>query len=916
MDFELLQVFTEQAESYLPVIRGGILVCSQSGKFQDDLSVSLHHTRTVKGAAQTIGLTDIAKLAENIESELEEIVSFEQPLTAKQTITLLDGVAAIEALLMKMRFESGDFSINTADFVEELFENILLDETSQKAEREEDFEIDEEMLEIFAAEADELLRSMGANLEILEQAPGNGEALLEIRRNAHTLKGSAGIIGLKKLSHLAHRLEDLLDFLSENKVTAGREIFELLLTATDCLNALTSGENSSQLTKKIEQIEKGFDQILSNSKQTPPETKNLEMPEKPDAKPQISNPKSVIRVSQEKLDDLVGVIGEMVINRSMFEQRLAEIGIQIKELENSTRRLRRSTGKLETDFEGAFVGEIEKERRAEKEKVLFNNLSPLHPFASSPLSFSGSQFDALEFDRYTEFHQTVNELVETTGDASTINLELENLRGDLETLFEYQRRLVEQMQEKLLRLRMVGFGSIAARLHRTVRVTAEQDGKAAQLFIEGENLELDTQILDALAEPLLHLLRNAVAHGIEPPDTRRLLGKPEAGKINLQIRLEGMQVVLTVTDDGRGISAATLKEKALRSNFISAAQSQAMSEAEALELIFLPGLTTAEEINYVSGRGVGLNIVKTGVERQKGTISVQSKAQQGAAFTVRLPLSLAVTRALLVKTGGRIFAFPISLVKQLTEIAAEHLAESVSINGTNYRVLHLSNLLDLPRESKPEKVSLLLIDSLEKPYALTIDEALKVEEIIVKPLGSLLKNLPAFAGATVLGNGSVVPVLDLIYLINSRNSNSEFEPAVQKQPAARTEIQKPKTALTILIVDDSPSVRHVNSKLIENVGMLPVAAKDGLEALEFLQSCETLPDVILTDVEMPRMDGYELLAAVKRQEKLQHIPVVMITSRSGEKHRQKAFELGVSEYLVKPYNEAKLIETIKSSSKL
>ena len=911
MDAEILQAFTEEAESYLPIIRGGILVCRQNGKFQDELSISLRQAHTIKGAAITVGLTEIGEIAEKLESELEEIVAARLPLTDEQSRHLLDKVAQIEALLVQTRFEKDDFSINAAS-VEELFENIQIKESPiEKSDEEsefEDFEIDDEMLEIFAAEAEDLLNSIGAHLKILEQSPDNREALLEIRRNAHTLKGSAGIIGLKKLSGLAHRVEDLLDFLSENEVAGSKEIFELLRAAADCLNALTSGDESIQLTKKIEQIETGFDEVLSalekNKNKEKEKSQNndlkIETPDEPNFKVQAAAAKSVVRVSLEKLDDLVSLVGEMVISRSMFERRLDELGKQIAELENNTRRLQRSTNKLETDFE--------------KENILF---TPNVSHALSPAT-SSSQFDALEFDRYTEFHQTTNDLIETTGDASSINLELEKLRSGLEVLFDRQRRLIEEMQDKLIRLRMVNFGSLSTRLHRTIRVTAEQEEKLAQLFIEGENVEVDTQILDTLVEPLLHLLRNAVAHGIEPPETRRLLGKPETGKISLTVRIEGMHIVLTVSDDGRGITALTLKEKAVQSNFISASEAETMTEDEALRLAFLPGLTTTEEINFVSGRGVGMNIVKTAIERQQGTVSIDSKMQQGATFTIRLPLSLAVTNALLVKSGGQNFAFPLNLVRHLTEIPAENLAESVTVNETTYSVLRLSDILDLPPASKlkSEKIQLLLIEILEKPYALVIDETLRAEEIIVKPLGSLFGSVACFIGATVLGDGSVVPVLDLVYLLKQASN------AKEKGKTGFASILQPKTAfprrscVTVLIVDDSPSVRHINSKLIENAGMQPVTAKDGLEALEILQSSEALPDVILTDVEMPRMDGYELLASIKRQEKLRVIPVIMITSRSSEKHRQKAFELGVTDFLIKPYAESKLLEIVRRSGKI
>ena len=337
-----------------------------------------------------------------------------------------------------------------------------------------------------------------------------------------------------------------------------------------------------------------------------------------------------------------------------------------------------------------------------------------------------------------------------------------------------------------------------------------------------------------------------------------------------------------------------------------------MTDEEALKLIFLPGLTTAEEINYVSGRGVGMNIVQTTIERQQGTITINSETQKGTEFTIRLPMSLAITRALLVKSNEQIYAFPLNLVKKITEIPAEKISKgekSWQVDGTNYKLAHLNKLLGVsaPDVSNLEKVPLLLIETLDKPHALAIDEIIKAEEIVIKPLDKFLQNIAEFVGATILGDGSVVPVLDLIYLLAQKEIKME---KTEQLPPPEIEKQT-----QVMIVDDSPSVRLINSKLVKNAGMMPLVAKDGLEALEQLQAFPELPDVILTDVEMPRMDGYELLASLKKIETLRDIPVIMITSRTSDKHREKAFELGVSEYLTKPYEDTKLIEAIKTLSK-
>jgi chemosensory pili system protein ChpA (sensor histidine kinase/response regulator) len=610
-------------------------------------------------------------------------------------------------------------------------------------------------------------------------------------------------------------------------------------------------------------------------------------------------------------------VSDLVVSRSVFEQRLTELERQTGELRHITHRLQFSTNKLEIDFEADLLDAQRQFQPPNSFAEIGNRKQEIG--SSQPAIGNRQSFDSLEFDHYTEFHQTTRELLETAADNSAIHSDLTLLKSNFEMLFDSQRRLIDEMQDKLLHLRMVSFDLLSVRLRRTVRVTCDEEEKLAELFIEGEHLEIDTQILDALVEPLLHLLRNAVAHGIELPETRRLVGKPETGKISLRVYSDGTHLVLNVTDDGRGISAAALKEKAVENSIISREASDAMTEDEAFSLIFLPGLTTAEKLSQVSGRGVGMNIVKAGIVRRQGTISIHSEAQKGTTFTVRLPLPLAITLALPVKSGEQIFAFPLKLIKEVTEIPAGNLRETVQIGEASYKVLFLNDLLGLPTSmpAKNSDIPVLLIETSENFYALIVDKILKPEEIVIKRLGLPLQNFAQLLGAATLGNGNVIPVLDLHYLLEQKIQNSKLKAQSQTEPKNslpedQAKIQNPKSKIqNVLIVDDSPSVRHLTSKVIKNAGMNAVIAKDGLEALEILQNSPELPDVILTDVEMPRMDGYELLASVKKQELLREIPVIMITSRAGEKHRRKAFDLGVSEYLTKPFEDAKLIGTIK-----
>lgn len=954
MNPEILQEFIDETRNSLLEICRGITAYYQNADEREVLEKALRYVEKVKEAALKIEFFEIVKISRAVESELKEIVSAQCAITPSQNKSLFERISTLEYMLSLADQKSGeiysyDKELNEGFLSDSEFEKLLQEENSDKAETfnfvsgeqndsdpavEEEFEIDAEMLEIFTLEAEDLLRNISTHLALLETKPDNIDALLEIRRNAHTLKGSAGITGFKKISALAHRIEDLLDYISENNIAGNKSVFELLMAATDCLEALTGGQTSAELDRKITELNKSFDEItrslqnpeiaeketlsvsetagqldfIEEAKEVQPENDSAAEAEANENQAQAVNlqNRSVVRVSLERLDHLFKLVSEMIVSRSVFERRIVEFEEQIQELIQTTNRLRRSTGKLETDFEAGTL-----ENRHLGLQSFGRNLREENPFfANKP-----QEFDSLEFDRYTEFHQTTRELAETTGDVSAIHNEFDNILSGFGSLFDTQKRLVEEMQESLMRLRMVPLNSLAARLHRTVRVTANEEKKKAELDIQNGEIEIDTQILDAFAEPLLHLLRNAVAHGIEPSEVRKRLGKPEKGRIVLRAYSEGTHVVFVVSDDGQGISTFSLKEKAVSAGFITQKEANETTDEEAFSLVFLPGLSTASAINQISGRGVGMNIVKSGITRRHGTISIKSEPQKGTSFTVRLPMSLAVTRTLMVKANEQTFGFPLKIVRQIIEISAAELKRiaaenTLRLNDLSYKFFNFNDLINFPSRAKlaGDKISILLIETSETPYALAVDQILRPEETVIKPLGSLLQNASELIGATILGDGSVVPVLDLIHLIEKKEKS---KPAKQEiQTVEPKELSAPK-ASSVLIVDDSPSVRHINSNLISNAGWQPLLAKDGLEALEVLQTARELPCAVVTDVEMPRMDGYELLAAIKRQEYLRAIPVIIITSRSGDKHRQKAYNLGVSAYLNKPFEESDLIEKIR-----
>lgn len=935
------QKLIEDAEIFLQKLRRSILVWTRGGEGLEGLVRAPEQLGKLRESAVAAELDSIAELSGGLRIQLEMMIASGSPDPEADALPLLDKIAALEAEISNIRFGSDEFELDVENLLGDSFDKMTVnaeesgeepEESEEDSWDDEEFEIDDEMLEIFAMEADDHLRNINENLERLESSPNDREALLEIRRSAHTLKGSAGIVGLARLSKLAHKVEDLLDHISENEIEGNAEIFNVLLSATDCISAVANNDQSRDIEEKITATFTRLDSMLGNIAEagSAPEPKPLEAEVVEEVTAEVveieeevktaafqqnqgNMNRSVVRISLDKLDELVTLVREMVFGRSVFQQRLSELEQQIKELQNSTRRLQRSTGKLETDFSAGSPGTS-------------GGSGALGSFGAGALGGrEGGEFDSLEMDKYTDFSQLTRELLETTTDAFSITTELNVIRSYFESLYDGQKRLIDEIQEKLLSLRMIKFESLSARLQRTVRMTASELDKLVDLHIEGESLEVDTHILDSLIEPLLHILRNAVAHGIERPETRRLLGKDEKGHITLKVYSEGTHIIVSISDDGHGISAEALKQKAVNSGLLKPEQADAMSDEDALKLVFLPGLTTADRISQISGRGVGMNIVKTNILRQQGTVSVASEFQRGTTFTIRVPMALAIARALLVKCNDRVFAFPLKLVKQISEISAESLKETqaagtVVLGSGTFEVAYLNDLLSLPQNPATfaSDSQLLLLDTIDRKCALVVDEIVKPEEVVIKPLGHPLKDMPELLGATILGDGSVVPVLDLVHIIDNGKIQEKTmkapEPVRLPAPAPTPAPPVPVPAnsnLTVMIVDDSPSVRLVNSRLVKSNGWEPVVAKDGSEALELLTSGAPLPDIVLTDVEMPEMDGYELLSMIKQHEKLRHLPVVMITSRAGDKHRLKAVELGVSEYLSKPYEDSKLVAIVK-----
>jgi chemosensory pili system protein ChpA (sensor histidine kinase/response regulator) len=957
VDKEILIGFIDEVKAYLPVIKNGIEAVALDPARLDALHEAHRHIHTIKGASSMIGFSGLSHIAFCIEETIEDLVSGRLTVSQEALEFLAETVSQIELFLDNVFMGGWDERQMVAEVTQArqllIGEQLVapngsepaapaLDqslptpkETSPSAPAEEQpapmgEEVSPELMEVFLVEAEDHLQNIAKSLRTFQDDPDRKDVMQEVRRSVHTLKGAGAMVGFRTVTQLSHRMEDLLDLIYEGRLSLTPDVMELLFTSADVLQDLVNGtielpllnslysrfsilsENATSESEQLGELLKLSERGELPKEPLPPEFAELadELEQAAQQKTRPSDearpaerrkPSQVVRVPLDRLDEVVRLVSELAISRTTFEQLMLDYKRLVDELIPSTERLRRLSNTIQSQYE---VSSLDGRR-------------VIGGLAGIPLTQTGNrfarEFDSLEFDRYTEFHRLSRELIETTSDIRTVGNDLNTLVGDFDTILNRQGRISSDIQERLMRTRMVPLATLATRLHRTVRVLANEQKKQVDFSIDGEQIELDKTVLEEIADPLNHLLRNAVDHGIEPLALRKVLGKPETGRIRLRAYYAGNQVIIEVSDDGAGLEPQILRATALKKGYVSETEIAQLSDDELYSLVFLPGFSTSTKVSEVSGRGVGLDVVRTNVHKLKGSVSLSSKPGAGVKFTIRLPMTLAITRSLLVKAHGETFAFPLGDVTQILRLESsqfERIGKEtvVRVGNTVYPLIRLGEVLHLkqPADETVSRLPVLVFNAGEKQYALVVDHILQGREIVIKSLGNHLRRVTGISGATLMGDGSVVLILNPLELVSMPEVH---EPKPWKAP------QMPKSAASeaysVMIVDDSPSVRRVISNLVKNTGWVPVVAKDGVDALETIQSDPVLPDLILLDIEMPRMDGYEFMQTLRAQSEYQSIPIIILTSRAGEKHRQKAIELGARDYVVKPYQDEVLVSTIR-----
>lgn len=859
--------------------------------------------------------------AETLDGMLTTVIGLRMPLETPELIEQLDGVGHKQTTATIQEPDNKAIAEAVARIFPEAVASIEPETAPKQPFLPADAlppvhdEIDEQLLPIFLEEAGELINELHTTLQAWNTDLTNAEHPMLVKRQLHTLKGSARMAGAMVLGNRIHQLESHVELaLNAGDDTANLvdEIASTLDNIEQMVSVLTPGSTAEIPFVDETEAEPAQPSVAADKptygKPAGAVSSSIAVKPLPETKPHAAAPTesealaAALRVRAELVDGFVNDAGEIGVARTRIEGELRLLRQSLLDLTENVIRLRGQLREVEIQADVQM-----QTRMAQAEK-------------------SHAEFDPLEMDRYTRLQELTRMMAESVNDVTTVQQNLLKNLDSADFALHSQARTTRELQQALMQVRMVPFDSLATRLYRVVRRGARDLGKRANLDLRGGGIEIDRSVLDRIVAPLEHLLRNSLAHGIEPPELRRAKGKPEIGQITLTARQEGNEIIIELADDGTGLNFERIAARAREYGLLK--PDEVVDERRLANMIFLPGFTTAEKVTAVSGRGVGMDVVKTETAAVGGRVDVASIPEVKTIFSIYLPLTLAVTQALLVRSGSQHYAIPASMISQIMELkadATERLRAEGSIEWLDqqYSYRYLANLLG-NSAARPEigRYSwILLLHSGAQTLALHVDGLRGHQEIIVKNAGPQLSRIVGMSGATVLGNGEIVLIINPVAMANNEIGYAKVAskppkpgvPGTKAPAAAVTKVAlEPETIHepVIMVVDDSLTVRKITSRLLEREGYHVITAKDGVDAIESL--IDNTPDVILSDIEMPRMDGFDLVRNIRADARLTNVPIIMITSRLADKHRDYAMEIGANHYLGKPYQEEELLELIAS----
>jgi chemosensory pili system protein ChpA (sensor histidine kinase/response regulator) len=805
----------------------------------------------------------------------------------------------------------------------------------------EDAEVPDEVLEFFIPEAEEHLQAVTECLLALEGNP-NAEDIHRLFRSIHTVKGSAAQVGLHRLSAVAHRVEDLIGHLRDGGLQPSAEIVDLCLQSVDVLRKFLTRQWSSDvemaatidplLTRIGELAPEEADEGTSEAQTvtvaeqgSPAETPAPVAASRPAGTQPLPQAKSV-RISLERLDRMMNAVGELVINRTRMLGRLSELGKLVEVLTFSKSRL---AGKIAEFQEKHEFNRISTGLVPGSQAPQMDTFRPRAAARAPLMSNDLLEFSELEMDRYDDVNILSRSLTEISADVSEVLTQLEGFMGRVDSDIDEFTKLAHHLQDEITAARMVPIGNLYTRLSRTVRDAAQSTGKPVDLALEGAETELDNNIIQHISDPLIHLVRNAVAHGLEDPEARRRAGKPEKGLLSVRAYHRGNHIFIEVEDDGRGIDYERVRQGVIDSGAVSPVAAAELTERELREFLFRPGFSTASSTSELAGRGVGLDVVRSNVHSLNGEIEVRSEKGRGACFTVKVPLTLIISQALFVRCGTSVYALPLAVVEEIRRLRPAEIEDVGGKLLTRVRdvvteVVRLDLQLALPPlEPLNGYFHMVIVKVAGKHVGVVVEEVLGKDEIVIKNLGDYLRRVKLFPGTTIATDGSLILLIDLNRLVAADTAERHALPA--SSPAARVfapgaeavaagsipseAVDAIENDRVVVVADDSISVRKFVGRMLEKAGYRVKLASDGLEASEVVAQVGC--HLVITDLEMPRMNGYELMAHLRQDPVTRKIPVLVVTSRAGAKHRDRAMKEGASGFLTKPVQEDQLIATVE-----
>ncbi len=780
---------------------------------------------------------------------------------------------------------------------------------------------DAELIEVFLPEGMELMEAFDAAREQLVQDPADASARAEMLRVLHTLKGGARMAGLSMLGDEVHDLESGLEGAAQQGGPVAPAMLEQMQQASDRFHEhLAAAKSGGVVAPRSQGGESETAETADLAEEIPisadipePDVEPYEEPapaprprswsetlqwEAPTDERLAAIRRETARVSVEQLDNMLNEAGEISIYRSRLERQINAFSIQLREVEQTIARIRDQLRSLE--------GETDAQIQARTAGMQHGEDSDRY----------GEEFDPLEMDRYSRMQELTRALSESVTDLASLHTSMTDVVSETDTLLLQQGRVNTSVQQGLMSTLMVPFSRQVQRLQRVVRQTANDNGKQVELLMHGIEAEMDRNVLERMTPVIEHVIRNCVIHGLEKPDQRRASGKSETGRVWIRLEREGSKLAIQIRDDGKGLDFDRIRSKAIEKGMMK--PDTKVSEAELAQFIFQPGFSTAEALTQDAGRGVGMDVVSAEVKQLGGTLDLDSETGKGARFVIRLPLSLAISQALLVQVGGEVYATPLANIEGIARLPSEELGQflddqrSFAYGGQEYRVRYLGQLLGMESQPPAERayVPVILVHTgegmgiSERRVAVAVDQLLGSRELVTKTAGPQVSTVVGVTGATIQADGRVVLILDVVALVQDRLFKT-LQHVSEDGGKQEREAGKP----TVMVIDDSITMRRVAERVLTRHGYRVTSAKDGMDGIAQLQA--DTPDAVLLDIEMPKVDGFEVATFIRNNERLARVPIIMITSRSGDKHRERAAAIGVNRYLIKPYQEQQLISELK-----